>query len=176
MIRKILHTFWMVALVLGCLSCVREEIAPVTGGVGDGEGLLLLNFGVNESVEVQTKATLPAHTEQGVFNMYVFVFDKDGNKLAGQFFDSGNLESSVGAVSSASDNRWWVNNATKDSGDNTKGSVKLRCSAGENLTLYVIANLDSDMVRVSSDLLSSAVHVEDDLKKFTAFLNQEVVS
>lgn len=180
MIRKILHTFWMVALVLGCLSCVREEIAPGTGGVGDGEGLLLLNFGVNESVEVQTKATLPAHTEQGVFNMYVFVFDKDGNKLAGQFFDSGNLakDGKVETVSNATDNCWCVDNAKKDSKDGfvTNGRVKLRCSAGENLTLYVIANLDSDMVRVSADLLSSAVHVEDSLKKFTAFMNQEVVS
>ena len=177
MIRKILHTFWMVALVLGCISCVREEIAPATGGVGDGEGLLLLNFGVNESVEVQTKATLPAHTEQGVFNMYVFVFDKDGNKLAGQFFDSGNLATGGDVVSSASDNCWWVDNATKDSGDKkTNGRVKLRCSAGTGLKLYVIANLDSDMVRVSSDLLSSAVHTEGNLKDFTAFLNQEVVS
>lgn len=182
MIRKILHTFWMVALVLGCLSCVREELVPATGGVGEGEGLLLLNFGVNESVEVQTKATLPAHTEQGVFNMYVFVFDEKGNKLAGQFFDSGNLAAggNVDAVSKATDNCWWVNNAKKDSeaGFVTNGRVKLklRCSAGEKLTLYVIANLDSDMVRVSSDLLSSAVHVEADLKKFTAFLNQEVVS
>lgn len=175
MIRKIFHTFWMVALVLGCLSCVREEIAPAAGGVGEGEGLLLLNFGVNESVEVQTKATLPAHTEQGVFNMYVFVFDKDGNKLAGQFFDSGNLAEDD-KVEAAKDNCWWVNNATKDSGDKTNGRVKLRCSAGENLTLYVIANLDSDMVRVSSDLLSSAVHTEKNLKEFTAFLNQEVVS
>ena len=173
--RKILHTFWMVALVLGCLSCVREEIAPATGGVGEGEGLLLLNFGVNESVEVQTKATLPAHTEQGVFNMYVFVFDEKGNKLAGQFFDSGNLAEG-GKVEAATDNCWWVNNATKDSGDKTNGRVKLRCSAGEKLTLYVIANLDSDMVRVSSDLLSSAVHVEEDLKKFTAFMNQQIVS
>lgn len=165
----------MVAFVLGCLSCVREEIAPATGGVGEGEGLLLLNFGVNESVEVQTKATLPAHTEQGVFNMYVFVFDEKGNKLAGQFFDSGNLAEG-GKVEAATDNCWWVNNATKDSGDKTNGRVKLRCSAGENLTLYVIANLDSDMVRVSSDLLSSAVHTEKNLKEFTAFLNQQVVS
>ena len=170
----------MVALVLVCLSCVREELVPATGGVGEGEGLLLLNFGVNESVEVQTKATLPAHTEQGVFNMYVFVFDENGKKLAGQFFDSGNLAAggNVDAVSKATDNCWWVNNAKKDSeaGFVTNGRVKLRCSAGEKLTLYVIANLDSDMVRVSSDLLSSAVHVEADLKKFTAFLNQEVVS
>ena len=177
MIRKIFHTFWMVALVLVCLSCVREEIAPVTGGVGEGEGLLLLNFGVNESVEVQTKATLPAHTEQGVFNMYVFVFDEKGNKLAGQFFDSGNLaKGGIEEVSKASDNCWWVNNATKDSGNKTNGRVKLRCSAGTELTLSVIANLDSDMVRVSSDLLSSAVHTEGDLKSFTAFLNQQVVS
>lgn len=168
----------MVALVLGCFSCVREEIAPATGGVGDGEGLLLLNFGVNESVEVQTKATQPAYTEQRVFNMYVFVFDASGNKLAWQFFDSGNLAKDGDAVSNATDNCWWVNNSKKDSGADfvTNGRVKLRCSAGENLTLYVIANLDSDMVRVSSDLLSSAVHVEGDLKKFTAFMNQEVVS
>ena len=165
----------MVALVLVCLSCVREELVPATGGVGESEGLLLLNFGVNESVEVQTKATLPAHTEQGVFNMYVFVFDEKGNKLAGQFFDSGNLAEGD-KVEAAKDNCWCVNNATKDSGDKTNGRVKLRCSAGENLTLYVIANLDSDMVRVSSDLLSSAVHVEQNLKDFTAFLNQEVVS
>ena len=175
MIRKIFHTFWMAALVLVCLSCVREELVPAAGGVGEGEGLLLLNFGVNESVEVQTKATLPAHTEQGVFNMYVFVFDKDGNKLAGQFFDSGNLAEGD-KVEAAKDNCWCVNNATKDSGDKTNGRVKLRCSAGENLTLYVIANLDSDMVRVSSDLLSSAVHTEKNLKEFTAFLNQQVVS
>lgn len=175
MIRKIFHTFWMAALVLVCLSCVREELVPAAGGVGEGEGLLLLNFGVNESVEVQTKATLPAHTEQGVFNMYVFVFDKDGNKLAGQFFDSGNLAEGD-KVEAAKDNCWCVNNATKDSGDKTNGRVKLRCSAGENLTLYVIANLDSDMVRVSSDLLSSAVHTEKNLKEFTAFLNQKVVS
>lgn len=178
MIRKILYTFWMVALVLGCLSCVREEIAPATGGVGDGEGLLLLNFGVNESVEVQTKATQPAYTEQRVFNMYVFVFDASGNKLAGQFFDSGNLAKDGDAVSNATDNCWWVNNSKKDSGADfvTNGRVKLRCSAGTGLTLYVIANLDSDMVRVSADLLSSAVHIEADLKKFTAFMNQEVVS
>lgn len=179
MVRKILHTFWMVALVLGCLSCVREEIAPATGGVGEGEGLLLLNFGVNESVEVQTKATLPAHTEQGVFNMYVFVFDKDGNKLAGAFFDSKNLakDGNVETVNTATDNCWWVDNAEKDSSTgSTNGRVKLSCSAGTGLKLYVIANLDSDMVRVSSDLLSSAVHTEDDLMNFTAFLNQEVVS
>lgn len=170
----------MVALVLVCLSCVREELVPATGGVGEGEGLLLLNFGVNESVEVQTKATLPAHTEQGVFNMYVFVFDEKGNKLAGQFFDSGNLAAggNVDAVSKATDNCWWVNNAKKDSeaGFVTNGRVKLRCSARSGLKLYVIANLDSDMVRVSSELLSSAVHVEQNLKDFTAFLNQEVVS
>lgn len=176
--RKILHTFWMVALVLGCLSCVREELVPATGGVGEGEGLLLLNFGVSEAVEVQTKATLPAHTEQGVFNMYVFVFDKDGNKLAGAFFDSEDLAvgGNVDAVNTATDNCWWVDNAKKDSSPVTNGRVKLRCSAGTELTLYVIANLDSDMVRVSSDLLSSAVHTEGDLKSFTAFLNQQVVS
>lgn len=82
MVRNILHTFWMVALVLGCLSCVREELATPAGGASGGEGWLMLDFGVNKQVSVQTKATLPEYAEGRVLNMYVVVFDKYGNKLS----------------------------------------------------------------------------------------------
>lgn len=176
MIRKILHTFWMVALVLGCLSCVREELATPVGGASGGEGWLMLDFGVNKQVSVQTKATLPEYTEGRVLNMYVVVFDKDGNKLSSGFFDASDLMDSETGVSNANKNCWFVKNPTNAGGTSATGRVLMKSAAGTDLTVYVIANLDSDMAKVSSDLLSSTIHDESDIQKFEVFLNQTTVS
>ena len=176
MIRKILHTFWMVALVLGCLSCVREELATPVGGASGGEGWLMLDFGVNKQVSVQTKATLPEYAEGRVLNMYVVVFDKGGNKLSSGFFDASDLMSSEDEVSKGDRNCWFVKNPTNAGGTSATGRVLMKCAAGTALKVYVIANLDSDMAKVSSDLLSSTIHDESDIQKFEVFLNQTTVS
>ena len=178
MIRKILHTFWMVALVLGCLSCVREELATPAGGASSGEGWLMLDFGVNKQVSVQTKATLPEYAEGRVLNMYVVVFDNKGNKLSSGFFDASDLMSKEDEVSKGDRNCWFVSNP-KSATDDTKsatGKVLMKSAAGTDLTVYVIANLDSDMAKVSSDLLSSTIHYEHDIQNFEVFLNQTTLS
>lgn len=178
MIRKILHTFWMVALVLGCLSCVREELATPVGGASGGEGWLMLDFGVNKRVSVQTKATLPEYAEGRVLNMYVVVFDNKGNKLSSGFFDASDLMSKEDEVSKGDRNCWFVSNP-KSATDDTKsatGKVLMKSAAGTDLTVYVIANLDSDMAKVSSDLLSSTIHDENDIQNFEVFLNQTTLS
>lgn len=176
MIRKKLHTFWMVALVLGCLSCVREELATPVGGVSGGEGWLMLDFSVNKQVSVQTKATLPEYTEGRVLNMYVVVFSSDSSKLSSGFFDASDLMSSAEEVSKGDRNCWFVNNPTNAGGTSATGRVLMKCAAGEGLRVYVIANLDSDMAKVSSDLLSSTIHDEKDIQNFEVFLNQTTVS
>lgn len=168
----------MVALVLGFLSCVREELATHVGGASGGEGWLMLDFGVNKQVSVQTKATLPEYAEGRVLNMYVVVFDEDGNKLSSGFFDASDLMSSVDDVSKGDRNCWSVSNP-KSATDETKsatGRVLMKCAAGTGLKVYVIANLDSDMAKVSSDLLSSTIHYEHDIQKFEVFLNQTTLS
>lgn len=178
MIRKILHTFWIVALVLGCLSCVREELATPVGGASGGEGWLMLDFGVNKQVSVQTKATLPEYAEGRVLNMYVVVFDNKGNKLSSGFFDASDLMSKEDEVSKGDRNCWFVINP-KSATDDTKsatGKVLMKSAAGTDLTVYMIANLDSDMAKVSSDLLSSTIHDEKDIKIFEVFLNQTTLS
>lgn len=176
MIRKILHTFWMVALVLGCLSCVREELATPVGGASGGEGWLMLDFGVNKQVSVQTKATLPEYAEGRVLNMYVVVFSSDSSKLSSGFFDASDLKSSAEEVSKGDRNCWFVDNPTNAGGTSATGRVLMKCAAGEGLRVYVIANLDSDMAKVSSDLLSSTIHDERDIKNFEVFLNQTTLS
>ncbi|MED9899323.1 MAG: hypothetical protein UFM30_00710 [Bacteroidales bacterium] len=178
MIRKILHTFCMVALVLVCLSCVREELATPVGGASGGEGWLMLDFGVNNQVSVQTKATLPEYAEGRVLNMYVVVFDKGGNKLSSGFFDASPsvLMSSAEEVSNGNRNCWFVKNPTNAGGTSATGRVLMKCAAGTDLKVYVIANLDSDMAKVSSDLLSSTIHDESNIQNFEVFLNQTTVS
>lgn len=167
--KRILHTIVLWAAALVSISCVKENFTPSQSGVG--EARFLLDFGVKDDVAIQTKSTLDAKAESRVFNLYVFVFNSNGHKVAGEYFDSKNLKASTTEVENATDNCWYVSNSTT-----TKGSVLFNCSAGEGLTLYVLSNLDSDMVRISSDVLAATVRTEDDLKNFTAYLNQKIVT
>lgn len=136
----------------------------------------MLDFGVNKQVSVQTKATLPEYAEGRVLNMYVVVFSSDSSKLSSGFFDASDLMSSKDEVPKGDRNCWYVENP-KNAGENSaKGSVLMKCAAGKGLRVYVIANLDSDMAKVSSDLLSSTIHDERDIKNFEVFLNQTTLS
>lgn len=167
--KRILHTIVLWAAALACISCVKENFTPPQSGVG--EARFLLDFGVKDDIAIQTKSTLDAKAESRVFNLYVFVFNSNGDKVAGEYFDSKNLKASAEEVRNATDNCWYVSNSTT-----TTGSVLFNCSVGEGFTLYVLSNLDSDMVRISSDVLAATVKTEDDLKNFTAYLNQKIVT
>lgn len=167
--KRILHTIVLWAAALTCISCVKENFTPSQSGVG--EARFLLDFGVKDDIAIQTKSTLDAKAESRVFNLYVFVFNSKGDKVTGEYFGSKNLKASADEVRNATDNCWYVSNSTT-----TTGSVLFNCSAGEGFTLYVLSNLDSDMVRISSDVLAATVRTEDDLKNFTAYLNQKIVT
>lgn len=167
--KRILHTIVLWAAALACISCVKENFTQPKSGVG--EARFLLDFGVKDDIAIQTKSTLDAKAESRVFNLYVFVFNSNGDKVTGVYFGSKNLKASADEVRNATDNCWYVSNSTT-----TMGSVLFNCSAGEGFTLYVLSNLDSDMVRISSDVLAATVRTEDDLKNFTAFLNQRIVN
>ena len=167
--KRILHTIVLWAAALTCISCVKENFTPSQSGVG--EARFLLDFGVKDDIAIQTKSTLDAKAESRVFNLYVFVFNSKGDKVTGEYFGSKNLKASADEVRNATDNCWYVSNSTT-----TTGSFLFNCSAGEGFTLYVLSNLDSDMVRISSDVLAATVRTEDDLKNFTAYLNQKIVT
>ena len=167
--KRILHTIVLWAAALACISCVKENFTPSQSGVG--EARFLLDFGVKDDIAIQTKSTLDAKAESRVFNLYVFVFNSNGDKVTGEYFDSKNLKSSADEVRNATDNCWYVSNSTT-----TTGSVLFNCSAGKGFTLYVLSNLDSDMVRISSDVLAATVRTKDDLENFTAYLNQKIVT
>ncbi|MGN1212200.1 MAG: fimbrial protein, partial [Candidatus Cryptobacteroides sp.] len=171
-IKQLIVFLLCLSASLASLSCVREDI--LEGCLSDGEGWLLVNFSPSKSVEVITKATQNATTEDAVNNLYVFLFDSEGNKLYGRWLTSSERKASTSEVNSATTDAWYVSNATEST--TTTGCFKIKASAGNGFSLYVISNLDSDMARISSDLLSHNISKESDLLNFKLQLNQETVN
>ena len=171
--QKILYIIALFVLLLS-QSCVKQ-IEYVDSSLGEGEGWLYVNFGPQELIQVQTKATQNYNSENSISNLYIFLFDSGGNKLYGKWLTSSSLLSSEANVQSSTDDCWYVANSST-AGTPTKGCFKIKASAGGPFSLYVITNLDSDMSRISSDLLSHSVAKESDLKDFKLVLNQESVN
>lgn len=159
-------------------SCV-DELEPGRGssGIGEGEAWVTLDFGADVMPVVRTRAS--AETENQLFNFYLFIFDmKNGGKqVYGRMFDTDNRRTSSTFDSSA-DECWYVeythtaNGVTYPGG----GKVKVKAPLGEDFNIYMIGNLDADMIRISSDLLNHTINSEADLRKFEVVMNQEVVS
>lgn len=171
--KNVLYIIALFVLLLS-QSCVKEmEFADSC--LGEGEGWLYVNFGPKELIQVQTKATQNYNSENAISNLYIFLFDSGGNKLYGKWLTSSSLLSSEANVLSSTDDCWYVANSST-AGTPTKGCFKIKASAGNNFELYVITNLDSDMSRISSDLLSHSVATKADLFKFKLVLNQESVN
>lgn len=156
-------------------SCAKEDLRENGGSVAEGESWVLLDFAAQRNREVETKATVSPTNESQIYNFYFFVFDRNGAKVTGQYFDSQNQKVSRAAVESSQNNCWYVGNATTDDGT-TGGTVRIKTTNGENLKFYMIANLDADMVRISSDLLAHNIQNEGDLLGFNVYMNQRIVN
>lgn len=161
-------------LVAGLSGCAQEDF-PEVGGLTAGEGWLYIPFNAVDNVEVQTKATLDYSYENTIRNIYVFIFDVNGNKIYGNWLTVDNLLADEAAVRGSSVDSWWVDN-TSTEGVPTVGGLKVKASAGEDFKVYLMTNLDADMVKLSSDLLSHNIGSEKDLKDFKVYMNVESVN
>ena len=94
--QKILYIIALFVLLLS-QSCVKQ-IEYVDSSLGEGEGWLYVNFGPQELIQVQTKATQNYNSENAISNLYIFLFDSGGNKLYGKWLTSSSLLSSEANV------------------------------------------------------------------------------
>ncbi len=172
MTRRLI-SFVAATLCLCLASCVKEPFSGRTSGM-DGEGLLELRFGSTSNIEISTKATVSESSENSIYNFYLFAFDADGNKTMGTFFSPDNQVSSEEEVKTSDSVCWYVKAASGSTA--ASGILRTKIAAGENIRIYMVANLDADMVKISSDLLAHGINREEDLKNFTVFLNQRIVN
>lgn len=168
----------LLCLLLVLSSCV-DELKPGRGSsdIEEGEAWVTLDFGADVMPVVSTKAS--AETENQLFNFYLFIFDMNngGKQVYGRMFDTDNRRT-ASTFDSSADECWYVEYTHTVNGNKYPGGgkVKVKAPLGKNFNIYMIGNLDADMIRISSDLLNHTINSENDLRNFEVVMNQEVVS
>ena len=164
---------FLLAVVLVSASCQREELTETV--IGD-EVWVDFDFGYKSSgqVNVTTKATLDIIPESRVSNMFVYVFVGDKRYYA-HYFDRKSLKTSTDIVKEADVNCWYVDQKTTSADYDTHGTVRIKAPAVTGGKLFIMANIDADMVNVSPEKLNTITSYTQ-LENLTAVLNQETTS
>ena len=159
-------------MVCGCWACTDQEVWEKSL-LGE-EVWVNLEFSHQDfdKVDITTRATLDIRQESRVLNMFVFLFTADGERIYSHYFDKDNREENKNTVTGADRNCWYVN--TADDGKTT-GTVRIKAPTVTNAILYLVANLDEDMMNVSSERLNT-VRTLDELESLNVTLMQHTVS
>lgn len=159
-------------LTAGCVKEPELDASPV----GEGEVWATLDFGHTdfEKIQVTTRSTLGLIAESRVTNLYVFLFDRNGNRVYGHYFDYDNKRSTRSEVVAANVNCWMVNNLMNE-GEQTRGTIRMKIPQLSGGTFYLVANLDTDMFNISADKFSF-IRTRAELEAMAAVLNQEITS
>lgn len=143
---------------LSLSSCIKEEFEEqvVTGE----EVMCNIDFTHKDfdDVQISTKAALDITQESRIMNMFVFIFTKDGNRIYSRYFDKSNRKETQNEVTGANINCW--HGYTQTNGY-TGGTVRVKAPQATDAILYIVANLDEDMMNISSDLLNTVTTIEE---------------
>lgn len=160
-------------LLCTLLSCTDEDWEK-QGGVSDKEVWTALKFGHTdfEQIDISTRATLNEIAESRVENLFVYVFDANGNRRYSHFYDYTNR---VDELPRRAGNWWTVSNRTSTNNNDTEGEVMIKAPVMTGGSIYVIANLNADQLNISADQLN-IVGTLDELEELTITMNQEITS
>lgn len=159
-------------LLMSLSACVRnyETINNVSGE----EVWATLNFNHHnfEQVNISTRATLNEISESRVENLFVYVFDANGNRLYSHYYDYENRQESLPTNPG---NYWTVNNRTSSNQNDTQGQVMIKSPSMSSGSIYLIANLNADQLNISADQLNT-IRTLGELQALTVTMNQEITS
>ena len=165
--KRTIRIVFYLFLLLAAGACV-DQITRSTEVASGTPVDLVLHFGAGAAPDltVTTKSTHDVKDETKIFNIYLFIFDKDGNKVYGHYFDANNLGSGESVLS-----EWWeVTN-----GEETSGAIHIHTLKLDNTTIAAICNIDAEMVNISPEQLGT-VNRYADLQAMEATLIQPIVS
>ncbi len=169
----------LISLFVGCSD--DDVVKPVAGSIGTEEVFATLRFGhePSEAVNITTRATLDVVPESRVQNLFVYLCVGDACVYT-HYFDKENLMDTEDEVSDAEWNCWYVDNM--GTGEDpaidknaTNGVIRMRTADVTGATLYLVANIDADMVNISPEKLNT-IRTRQEIENLTATLNQEITS
>ena len=154
------------------LTACTEDYSLDIPSVGDKEVWAHFSFGHRnfDTIDVKTRATLSESAESRVENLYVYIFDAQGNRLYSHFYD---YNSRVEQLPTTAGNYWTVNNRTSSNQNDTNGEGMIKSPTMSGGSIYLIANLNADQLNISADQLNT-VRSLSELQALTITMNQEV--
>lgn len=165
MIKRLSYLF--ILILISLVSCSRDENVLLLQSTS---GRIVRFAGCSfDDVVVNTKSTLSQAAESRVRNLFLLIFDKDGGKIYSAYYDATNVVSSVDGIVEEGTNLWTLENNA------TEGSVMVNASNCEDSEMWIIANINADMINVSPEKLSF-INSKDEMLKLTASLNQNVIT
>lgn len=162
-----------ILFLFAAIGCTRDGIDEKLPREGEPVEMIL-HFGAEDQSIVQSRQTMPLLSDESkIYNIYVYLFDADGSKLYGRYFDGSEALESAAAVAAATEDAWYVT-VPEGASQSCSGTIKINTIAKQGCKLFAISNIDSKMVNISPEKLGLVQH-ERDLVGMVATLNQEFV-
>lgn len=167
---------YILLLLLPFFAGCTNELIDTQTSVPEGEPVeLCLGFGAKGGIQtVVTRQTMPNPLDEAkVWNLYVFVFDGNGNKIYGRYFDVNNK---MPDADNLNDDTWHVDIFDSETEGEMlcKGTVKIKTISKTGCSIYAIANVDSEMINLSPEAFG-LIHNEEELQERVVSLNQQLV-
>ena len=181
------HILYLV-MFLVAVSCHREEnVDPAGSRVPDGQPVTMnIGFGAPSmlKVDIGTKAEANRADESYVHDLYVMIFDEDGNRFYDRYFTYEHKTAQLSDLEANPNEGWWADNSEYDSENQvyttTRGVVKISTVSRQNCTLVVLANISNSISTLDgqSDALDCLTQITtlDLLSRVKVTLRQEIVN
>lgn len=150
---KKMKLFYIVAVVLLLSSCIKEELESPFKTVKEG---MPVNMKLEYNVDMErvvTRAAQSSDNEYRVTNLYVFIFDSQGDVHARDYFEGSRLSVTNG-----------------DSDSPTKGTVSFQTTTVNNATIVGIANLTTQSLASAYDVDKEDLDGITSLSELQAFV------
>lgn len=165
-------------------SCTRE-LDPACERVREGDPVMLqIGFGTDDflHVELGTKAEANRADESRVKDLYVLLFDENGDRFYGRYFTYEHAYAERASLLSQNAEGWYVDNSAYVGGSytTTNGVVKIATVARQNVTLVLLANVANTVTSLDDrptavDRLAE-IQTLSELQSVRVTLRQEVVN
>lgn len=121
---------------------------------------ITLSFGVNNATHF-SRAISPISDEYKVNNLYLFIFNKDGSKAHGEFFDYQSITNKTEKIDPIS--------------GVTSGSVHFQTLSGSEKQIFALANINNTMYDLTTEKLDQISQLSE-LNQLTCILQQSTVA
>ena len=162
--KKIINIFSILALSLLVFSCKMETPEESGSIVRPGEPAhITIPFycGGSSSVDIKTKVTVGDDYEGKIYNLYVGIYNDEGELMYNMFYDL------------YTDGWSYTQNGQTSQGE---GEVDLSTYQGNDCSIYMVANISTSMYNLNADKLKLVGTTEAGLRAMIAKLNQNIIS